>query len=238
VFGEAGNNSLSGGFQSTLSGGDGADTLSGGGLVFGDDGNDSLNGASFGVVETLDGGAGDDHVFGGFFFGKALELGGLGNDTLGSGYVSQDTMDGGVGDDRLVSNAGSSVMLGGDGADDLFFAGGSNTMTGGAGADLFEAGAGVATLAGMDRITDWSREDSLHFNDLPAGGVAFFSTTAQDFAGALSAASQTIAQQNGVVAVQVGTDVIVFAGNASGQVDVAVDLVGRALTDILPSNIV
>ena len=40
------------------------------------------------------------------------------------------------------------------------------------------------------------------------------------------------------VAVQVGADVIVFAANSGGGIDIGVDLVGRTLADISLSNII
>ncbi len=65
-------------------------------LLYGDSGNDTLNGG-FGR-DTLYGGSGNDTLEGSF--GRNLLSGGAGNDRLNGGW-GDDTLDGGVGDDNL-----------------------------------------------------------------------------------------------------------------------------------------
>ncbi|MEH2228670.1 MAG: calcium-binding protein [Nostoc sp.] len=138
--------------NNTLEGGTGDDRLSAGGskgdnLLFGDDGNDSLDifgSYSYYYAEskdsrsegnnTLDGGGGDDRLSAGGSKGDNLLSGGDGNDELdisGDYYSSNsndysdsrpsgnNTLEGGAGDDRLsFSNSkGDNLLSGGDGND-------------------------------------------------------------------------------------------------------------------------
>ena len=162
---------------SALFGGDGNDSLQGGGsfdLMQGNAGNDSLQ--STGGFSTLYGGQGDDTIVvsGASNFvqankgndtiqGQALGvdtlLGGQGDDHISGGGV----LDGNLGDDvltgtgqllgedgndTLVSPGSHDVLNGGNGNDSLSGAHGAESMNGGAGDDTIDGGSTASTLAG------------------------------------------------------------------------------------------
>lgn len=130
-----------------LEGGEGKDTLTGGGFadrLEGGAGNDILFGDGIGVTgeyegrDTLYGGDGDDQLQGNgnddFLFG------GGGGDML-YGQEGYDTLAGDAGDDYLEGGRGNDALAGGDGIDTLFGNDGDDTLSGGAGNDLMTAGA-------------------------------------------------------------------------------------------------
>jgi len=95
--------------------------------VVGDAGNDTISAATTAAyADTLEGGAGDDHVTGGA--GDDVLTGGDGNDTL-VGNAGDDALYGRAGDDRLDAGPGRDALAGGIGAPD--------TLTGGPGDDRF-----------------------------------------------------------------------------------------------------
>ena len=130
-----------------LYGGAGDDSIQGGGAfneIYGGDGNDSLFGGYSNIDgfafsrDTIDGGAGNDHIY-----GAGLVYGGDGNDTIhgGGGGRPQSSSDyGGSGDDLIYMAQGNAY--GGDGDDTLVGTGGVAVafLTGGPGADVFESG--------------------------------------------------------------------------------------------------
>ncbi|MGP6085792.1 calcium-binding protein [Antarctobacter jejuensis] len=120
VFGESGND--------TLSGGDAADILDGGG----DD--DKLVGR--GGDDVLDGGTGNDFI-----------LGGSGNDDIDGG-TNNDTMNGNAGDDTIYGDLGNDILVGQDGSDFLDGGGNDDTLDGGNGDDILEGGDGNDILRG------------------------------------------------------------------------------------------
>lgn len=73
-------------------------------------GNNTLRASSFSGPVTLDGGAGNDRLFGGGPL--AVLVGGAGNDTLTAG-AGRDILFGGLGKDKLVGGAGSNLLIGG-----------------------------------------------------------------------------------------------------------------------------
>gem|GEM_PF-3182590 len=96
--------------------------------------------------DLIDGGAGDDTLFG--EGGDDAVLGGDGADTLYGDAVylpdalhGNDILDGGDGDDKLYGNGGADRLFGAAGADALF---------GGSGNDFIDAGAGDDTLSGEE----------------------------------------------------------------------------------------
>ncbi|MBN3922019.1 calcium-binding protein [Nostoc sp. NMS4] len=124
LWGGAGNDTLFGGTENdTLLGGTGDDRLDVGSLILdslagagdhllsGDDGNDTLSASGSdnryqdtyysSGNNTLNGGAGDDHLIVNFSKGNNLLNGGEGNDTFSKNYSGNDTIDGGKGDDLL-----------------------------------------------------------------------------------------------------------------------------------------
>ena len=172
------------------------------------------------AAESLTGTAGDDVLRGGS--GDDSLVGLDGNDQLHGGRGA-DTLDGGLGNDTLVGGPGADVM------------------TGGAGADVFRIGGSAHTLAGLDRITDFTHgEDHLVFAEAPVATAANFATdTAADFETARADANAKMAAGADFVAVQVGANVIVFADEAGDHgeppehhVESGVLLVGKTLADV------
>ncbi len=98
--------------------------------------------AAQGDGDSVQGGAGNDQIFGGG-----------GDDTLDGG-TGNDTLTGGSGNDQLDGEAGRDTVYGGDGDDTLNYAVGGDELYGGAGDDNvrggFTAGADDATLYGGD----------------------------------------------------------------------------------------
>jgi serralysin len=89
-------------------------------------------------------------------------------------------------------------------------------------------------LADLDHITDWSAGDRLYLDNVDG---AYAETTAANFADAKAAASALMANGSAhYVAVQVGSDVVVFAGDKY-HVAGAVDLISRGLADISETGI-
>ena len=88
------------------------------------------------AADTLNGGAGNDNVYG--EGGNDALLGGAGND-----YIA-----GGAGDDRLWGQDGNDGLDGGAGADLVFGLAGNDTIAGGAGGDIILSGGGDDAIAG------------------------------------------------------------------------------------------
>ncbi|MDX2159575.1 MAG: hypothetical protein SFW09_23975 [Hyphomicrobiaceae bacterium] len=99
------------------------------GGLFGEDGNDTIDGGT--GIDYLDGGNGDDSL-----------VGGTETDTL-LGWHGRDTLDGGTGDDFLDGMEDNDRIEGGEGIDRLFGGGGNDTLTGGSGADFLSGGDGL-----------------------------------------------------------------------------------------------
>jgi uncharacterized protein YkwD len=99
-----------------------------------------------GVIGSyVDGGAGDDRLFGG---DNADSLtGGAGADLLDGGG-GNDRLNGAGGKDKLLGGAGNDRVLGGDGPDRLFGDGGNDTLDGGASIDRLWGGASDDSLIG------------------------------------------------------------------------------------------
>ncbi|MEL7100079.1 MAG: calcium-binding protein [Pseudomonadota bacterium] len=187
--------------------GSGEDTVSITGTVAGNvdlgSNNDVLNMGSLGVVSgAVDGGFGDDSLYGGDLGddlrgeeGADFIVGRAGDDTL-SGGLGDDTVLGGSGADNLQGVAGSNVLNGQDGNDVLVAGIGNNRMFGGNGDDTLTANEGNDILRGdagndvfvfqsvfdtgtgstRDRILGW--EDGADKIDLTGfGPVLTFSAT-------------------------------------------------------------
>ncbi|MBI1312477.1 hypothetical protein GC176_14390 [bacterium] len=113
-------------------------TINGGG------GNDTLYGAASGSV--INGGSGNDSLYGAAS-GDVIN-GGDGNDVI-VGFGGDDRIDGGAGNDNLVGGAGSDTLIGGDGDDHLHGQGSSgDVLSGGPDADLLDGGSGDDSLYG------------------------------------------------------------------------------------------
>lgn len=150
-----------------LDGGDGNDTMTGGGFddyLDGGKGNDLLFGDGSGVTnegeDLLFGGEGDDELQGGggddFLSGDEGNdrlWGGDGNDVLtaaaGEDYLEggagDDGLDGGDNNDALWGNEGDDTLSGGSGDDFLIGGEGNDTLTGGTGRDVMQGGEGDDT---------------------------------------------------------------------------------------------
>ncbi|WP_213361301.1 Ig-like domain-containing protein [Brachymonas denitrificans] len=118
----------------------------------------------FGVVDIMDGQAGNDTLSGGA--GNDILYGGLGNDTL-NGDAGNDKLYGGLGNDSLNGGNGDDYLVGGQGND---------TLTGGAGADKFVFAAPLHSTNNLDTVVDFSSAEgdklvlsALFFEGLKAG---------------------------------------------------------------------
>ena len=133
-------------------------------LIFGDEGNDLLQGG--GGNDRILGGTGDDSISGGDGddelvgdWGSNHLVGGAGNDSLDdSESFGRSTLEGNDGNDVLISsrNKGLSLLMGGDGNDRLVAASRRVRLVGGNGNDVLESQYGQATLlggAGNDKLT-------------------------------------------------------------------------------------
>jgi Ca2+-binding RTX toxin-like protein len=137
----------------------------GGGRIEGMAGNDTLVGSS-GYAETIDGGdgndliyglAGDDDLSGGD--GNDTIFGGAGNDTI-YGDAGNDTLYGGEGNDTIYGGSGDDVIMGGLGADNLW---------GGAGADVFVFSSFDATLGLSEDNCDTINDYELGIDSISTG---------------------------------------------------------------------
>ena len=192
--GGAGNDTIVGGYASdTILGGADNDNLSGiFNLGSGGDGNDTINATFAGTnatLITLDGGLGNDVLFGSSSPGVTNWMnGGAGNDTIVFGSTSDQLISNGdfTGDDIIsyangitfsttnfiTDNLGNNFITGGNGTDvlttgagnDLLFGDSSNASLTTSGNDTLDAGAGNDTLLGGygdDQLFGGDGNDSL-----------------------------------------------------------------------------
>lgn len=113
------------------------------GLVSLGEGADRYEGRLSIVSATVNGDAGDDHLFGGQA-GDTLK-GGLGADFIDGGGGA-DVLRGDDGDDQLHGGAAGDTLHGDEGDDRLYGGDGNDILYGGAGHDLLEGGAGDDVL--------------------------------------------------------------------------------------------
>ncbi len=121
--------------QSVAQGGAGNDILNapnGGASLYGEDGDDTLQGGL--GLSYLSAGAGNDLVQGGT--GIDYAWGQDGDDTLSAG-AGNDQIAGGAGNDVLYGDDGNDALVGDDGNDTLNGASGNNYLDGGAGDDTY-----------------------------------------------------------------------------------------------------
>jgi Ca2+-binding RTX toxin-like protein len=148
VFGDAGDDTITGAGSSILYGGDGNDSITG------TNGNDELSG-----------GAGDDTI--NLLQGNDRAFGGSGNDSINAGTGSNQ-MYGGSGNDSIDAGGGNDSIFGGAGADSLW---------GGLGNDMFvytnntDSGIGVGN---WDVINDFATGDTIDLQQFT--GMAEFRT--------------------------------------------------------------
>lgn len=134
---------------------------------------DGVN-AVTGGDDLLDGGFGNDRLYGGGGndtlnggFGNDIMYGGAGSDLL-SGSDGDDTLDGGDGDDTLIASLGDDILSGGGGNDFMDASIGNDILNGGDGNDTLNAGDGNDQLdggIGNDRLFGSSGNDILNGGD-------------------------------------------------------------------------
>ncbi|MFE4699763.1 calcium-binding protein [Streptomyces sp. NPDC056738] len=138
---------LSGPTLNTVHGGKGRDVLKGnsGSKLYGEDGDDRLDGGGGVYGEGSFGGAGDDTLTG----CSSACHGGPGNDTLTGTASAQDPgLYGDDGNDVIRAGAGADLVYGGKGDDKLYGDGGNDTIYGNTGNDVLHGGTGTDTLSG------------------------------------------------------------------------------------------
>jgi len=153
------------------------------------------------------------------------------------GGPGDDSISGGDGNDRLRGDDGADTVVGGAGDDTLDGGSGANVLTGGQGSDSFVISQHIGANAdALDHITDFTHgEDKLVFGEhLTLTDTDFTPAQAANYADALAAATAQIESgATDLVAVQVGSDVIIFAdADHHNHVDAAVVLVGKSIADI------
>ena len=111
-------------------------------IVYGLDGNDTINYATSVADNDLIGGNGDDVI-----------TGGAGSDTL-TGDAGNDQLNGGAGIDTLLGGDGLDTLNGGADDDNLDGGAGNDTLTGGTGADWFSVSAGTDTITDLGNGVD------------------------------------------------------------------------------------
>ena len=168
---------------------------------------------------------------------KGVTLTGTAGDDDLKGTAGADRLYGGEGNDLLRAEGGGDTLEGGAGDDTLVGGRGADLLTGGSGSDTFLISGRVTDIqADVDRITDFTHgEDRLGFGShVSLAGHSFWSGSAATYGDAVAAATQQITSGAAdLVAVQVGTDVIVFADTSlHNHVDTAVVLVGQTLAGI------
>ena len=187
IYGDAGHDALFGGRgNDVIDGGTGNDKL------FGDSGNDTISDGS--GNDHVSAGSGDDRVIAGT--GDDTYLGGKGFDVLsfydvksgvkvdlskhvatGAGKDSIygfESVEGSSFDDEFKGSKHDDVLSGGAGNDVLRGLGGADVLTGGDGSDVFvwkvsDLKQQLAGKGGVDRVTDFSKEDRLDLSDLTQG---------------------------------------------------------------------
>lgn len=146
-----------------------------------------------------------------------------------------------AGADSIIGGDGADSLTGSDGADILAGAGGADTLLGGAGTDEFRVEGFADQAEGLDHILDFVHgEDHLAFGGQPATAETLATAVAEDYAIAVSAAQQAMANGAAYVAVEVGADVIVFADTDGDPltIDAAVVLTGKTLADVAPGGFI
>lgn len=139
--------------------------------VFGEPGDDTLNGGS--GTDILFGGNGNDALNGGT--GNDNLFGQNGNDTV-NGNDGADNLNGGNGNETLRGGAGNDRFFAGDGNDQLFGEGGNDQLNADAGDDIVEGGTGndlVFGSRGNDILRGGDGVDNLvggAGNDFLSGG--------------------------------------------------------------------
>jgi len=220
LFGMGGNDTIIGGYYTSL--------------IDGGDGNDILDGTHSQYLSEIDGGAGDDIIYANTAENLAVTNGGSGNDTIYSNYQAHggdgnDTIylsggyygvsaSGDAGDDTIFGGNTSDNVQGNDGNDTIHGGAGDDTLDGGAGADIIEGGLGKDTLIGgagndifefgqadgKDTITDFTNGDVVQINGYDS--AQSITQNGSDVAVVLSSDDQITFQNTDVATVQAGLE--------------------------------
>lgn len=156
LFGDDGNDVITGGLAADIIYGDGEKTGAG-------DGNDTIRGG--GGADIIDGGGGNDVIRGSYNDGADLVHGGTGDDLIAYnndltvvrlyGDEGKDNITGGFAGDSLFGGADNDVIAGGFGNDSLDGGTGADTLRGGYGDDTFQVDdAGDLVLEGAGEGND------------------------------------------------------------------------------------
>lgn len=161
-----------------------------------------------------------------------------GNDVITGGPLG-DTLRAYAGNDLIQAGGGADTLDGGAGNDTLDGGAGSDVITTGGGADVIVIGQGQSLAGQTDVVSDWNSGDTIQFAHVAGDTSTYSEATAADFASATTLANGLIASgSTNVVAVQIGSDVAVFADSAdnNGTQDDVVVLTGRTLADVSGAN--
>lgn len=159
VFGAGGNDRLVAGYYT--------------GVLYGEDGNDVLDGRGSQYLQRVDGGAGNDTLYtNSNTFGAAY--GGTGNDTI----YAHGEVHGGSGDDRIEMQTTyyTGTVYGDEGNDTILAVaagnpnGYGNTIAGGSGADTIVGGANNDRLISGDLAVEGGADTGLERDSLVGGG--------------------------------------------------------------------
>ncbi len=203
IFGEEGNDVLTGGYgNDLLIGGQGDDRLNGAAVggndeIWGDDfdpvvdipsvasqtgtGNDQIN--TFGGNDTVYGQGGNDIVNSGG--GDDYVNGGPGNDAI-NGQAGNDRLYGGSGVDTVAGGEGNDLVAGNAGDDNLLGDGGNDIVIGGLGVDIVNGGAGSDGVVGDDS-SNAGGSGSLAKNDIADAALLALLTAGTPYGGLNSA---------------------------------------------------
>lgn len=216
IGGGPGNDHIYGNALTTVAGAaDGADSLSGG------DGMDYVQGNA--GADRIDGGGGADRLYGGA--DNDIIAGGAGADYL-QGNKGADSLSGGIDNDTIRGGADNDTLIGGAGLDQLSGDAGSDRFVF-SGSDAAFATVGSAAYA-TDHILDFGNGGG-DLIQLPFHVLAVLDGSAASAATAFATASSLLAgTTQGVAAIGVGTDTILFfvSGGGPGQPDSAITLDG------------
>jgi hypothetical protein len=185
------------------------------GVLWGEGGNDQINGGI--GDDSVSGGDGDDMLGGGD--GSDIVVGDAGNDTL-FGEGGDDHMNGGVGNDILIGGDGNDELGGGTGNDTLVGGTGNDTLFGEDGDDLLNGGTGNDILLGMtgaDTFSFTAGDGSDIIADFTAGTdhIWFSATSLHNFADVQSHA--TFSSVTGATTISYTGGTVVLNGVALNQ---------------------
>jgi len=135
-------------------------------ILFGGDGNDTLDGSA--GYDSLSGGAGDDTLHGGS--GKDWLSGDAGDDVLHGGK-HDDTVFGGEGNDLLEGDGGKDILFGGHGDDTVLGGDWDDVISGDGGTDYLSGGLGNDNIFGVSIVPEPDAEALEAMRNGDAGNI-------------------------------------------------------------------